>query len=447
MSILITSGQCGNQLGASLNEGLFTELSREPEDAPDLELFFRQSKVNANKYLARTICIDTEPKVIKDVVGKRGRASQPWGYDPASSAYRYGGAGNNWSVGYEMCSGEFMEEILNRIQREMELSDLSPVLTLVHSIAGGTGSGLGTAMTEAIADVYSSLTRMNITIAPYHFGEVVVQNYNAVLSFAKVSMASNGVLVFENEVAHDLTTNMRGVAQPTMKDLNKTIAANIIPIMIPKIGRNRSGRPKRVHLADDIMHLAGDPRYRFLDVRMTPLTYDKSIDFTFDSWPSIMNTLYGMQMTGSFSERGLVSRVNQAKSAGNVMRSLASVLVCRGSDADAAAQIDGGGAFENSPFNSPKDLNRVYRQSLPNFPPPVRAYHSRHFTNGYRHSAVLWSNSQACLPVLQRVTKKATELFKVGAYLHQYESHGVSTEDFRDSFMEVGQIIQNYRSL
>lgn len=444
MSLLIATGQCGNQLGSALNESLFTELSRQPEFNPDLDLYFRPSKATAGKHLARTVCIDTEPKVIKDVVGKRGRASQPWGYDPASCVYRYGGAGNNWSVGYQMCSGEFLEESLDKIQRELEHNDVSPVLTLVHSIAGGTGSGLGTAMTEAIADSYSSLTRMNIVVAPYTFGEVVVQNYNAVLSFAKVSRASHGVLVFENEVAHDLTTNMRGIAQPSMSDLNKTIASNIVPFMIPKYGVSRSGRQKRVHLSDDIMHLAADPCYRFLDVRATPLTYDKSIDFTFDSWPSIMNTLYGMQMTGSFSERGLVSRVNQAKKSGNVMRSLASVLVCRGSGADAATQSDG--SFYNSPFNIPEELSRLYCDRL-HSDSPVKAYHSPHFTNGYRHSSVLLSNSQACLPVLQRVSSKAIELFKVGAYLHQYDSHGVSTEDFRESFMEVGQIIQNYKSL
>ena len=142
MSLLITTGQCGNQLGACLNEKLFTELSRDPEDSLEMEIYFRQSKMRSGKYLARNICIDTEPKVIKDIVGSRRQKSQPWSYDPASCAYRHGGAGNNWSIGYEMCSGEFLEEIMNKTQRELEHSDLSPVITIVHSIAGGTGSGL-----------------------------------------------------------------------------------------------------------------------------------------------------------------------------------------------------------------------------------------------------------------------------------------------------------------
>ena len=77
----------------------------------------------------------------------------------------------------------------------------------------------------------------------------------------------------------------------------------------------------------------------------------------------------------------------------------------------------------------------------------MQAFHSPHFANGYSRSAVLVSNSQACLPVLQRVNSKGIELFKAGAYLHQYEQYGVGQEEFRDAFLEVGQTIQHYRAL
>jgi len=72
---------------------------------------------------------------------------------------------------------------------------------VIHSIAGGTGSGLGTRITEACEDEFKSATRLNVAIAPYHFGEVVVQHYNTILSLAKISTSSNGVLVSECGVA------------------------------------------------------------------------------------------------------------------------------------------------------------------------------------------------------------------------------------------------------
>jgi hypothetical protein len=35
---------------------------------------------------------------------------------------------------------------------------------------------------------------------PYHFGEVIVQHYNSLLCLSKVSQASDGVMLFDNEV-------------------------------------------------------------------------------------------------------------------------------------------------------------------------------------------------------------------------------------------------------
>ena len=201
-----------------------------------------------------------------------------WNYDPGCAAYRHGGAGNNWSLGNQMCSGEFLEEIMDKIQRELEFSDISPAILNIHSLAGGTGSGLGTGITEEIADVYGNLARLNIVIAPYHFGEVVVQNYNALLTLSRVSQASHGVLVFENEAAHELSKHMRGIEQPRIRDLNDTIASSITPLLLPKVLRRveewneesvRRRRPA-VRLWDDLLHLTCHPSFRFLEAKITP---------------------------------------------------------------------------------------------------------------------------------------------------------------------------------
>lgn len=38
-----------------------------------------------------------------------------------------------------------------------------------------------------------------MVVSPYHSGEVIVQNYNAVLTLGHLATASNAVLVLENE--------------------------------------------------------------------------------------------------------------------------------------------------------------------------------------------------------------------------------------------------------
>ena len=52
------------------------------------------------------------------------------------------------------------------------------------SLAGGTGSGVGTYVTEMLRDLYPKAFNINEVIAPYQSGEVIVQSYNALLTLA-----------------------------------------------------------------------------------------------------------------------------------------------------------------------------------------------------------------------------------------------------------------------
>jgi hypothetical protein len=74
-------------------------------------------------------------------------------------------------------------------------------------------------------------------------------------------------------------------------------------------------------------------------------------------------------------------------------------------------------------------------------------YHSPHAVNGYQRSISALSNSQAVLPLLERAAHRAGELFKAGAYVHQYQQHGLEEDDFVRAFMTVGQVVENYRAI
>jgi len=228
--VFIQTGQCGNQLGYSLLDKLYSHLSgtdaaaavsadpkksqqkstrkhhldHDEDDgwlqqqlddgASALEKYFRYNPVS-KKSIARSVSLDTEPKVVQQCLQRSIHPSSQWIIDPRSACYLHGGAGNNWALGYQMASGEFLQTSIDLVTRELEHCDCGQSLVVIHSIAGGTGSGLGTRITEACEDEFKSATRLNVAIAPYHFGEVVVQHYNTVLSLAKISASSNGVLV------------------------------------------------------------------------------------------------------------------------------------------------------------------------------------------------------------------------------------------------------------
>lgn len=226
--VFVNTGQCGNQLGLALLDSLYQHLKDDPSQ---LDCFFRTRKQGV---YARAVCIDTEPKVVNQCVEGVNSRGGGWLYDIKRVVYGHGGAGNNWAMGYSMCSGEFLEASLNCIRMELERCNRPPTLVVTHSVAGGTGSGCGTRLTEAMADAFTDVTRLNIAVTPYHFGEVVVQHYNTVLCLAKIATASHAVLTFENQVAHQLCREMKGIDRPTLHDINMVMSSNIVPCLLPK---------------------------------------------------------------------------------------------------------------------------------------------------------------------------------------------------------------------
>lgn len=477
--VLVQTGQCGNQLGYSLADSLNKHLEDDKEGS---EVFFRYGEGD-KKYL-RAVCFDTEPKVVKDCLSKSIRKGQ-WQYDRKSIAFRHGGAGNNWALGYDMAAEEsYLTSAMNCVRRELEFCDRAPSLVIMQSTAGGTGSGLGTRITEACADEFPETMRLNVTISPYHFGEVVVQHYNALLCLSKISAASHGVLLFENEVAQQLCKQMHGIERPTLADVNRTIVANILPLFLPKYRAGSASRSYEAFVFQDILHTCSHPSYQFLEMRTTPQTSKMSVDYTYDSWPTLLKTIQRMQMTGSLSERNLRnvqlttdSEASEGMSSTSI-RSFATSLSLHGVDAaNAAADLNtwyvrNKAVIVDSNMSTSKSASsissRLYNARVENNTEvslgkhflyslskthhytntdAVSIRHSGHLVNGYQRTASLLSNSQAILPVLQRIALKSSSMYEVGAYLHQYKMNNIDQQDFVDAFHTLGSVIQNYIDL
>lgn len=481
--IFVNTGQCGNQLGCSMMDSLYQQLQSDPFE---MDAHFRtvQSK-GETKTFARAVCIDTEPKVINDCI-QRVKDRKSWIFDNKSIVYGHGGAGNNWALGYETCGGEFLDASLDGIRRELEMCNRPPSLLITHSVAGGTGSGCGTRITESAADEFPDVMRINIAVTPYHFGEVVVQHFNTILSLSKLSGASDGIIAFENEVAKQLCIEMKGIGRPSMHDINEVIAANILPALLPKYpyihDRDADTSPSTKYstrkfstISDDVGELCCHPGYRFLNVKNIPQTSERSVAFTYDSWSSLVETLMRMDQRGNSSDRGAGSRpsisTSSKRSSMDVaapsddmvregseshfstpvigFRSLKSVLTVRGPDAASGLAAMHAAATAASGAYLPQRRSSTVVAPDSSVFDDMRCdiHHSSRTVNGYHRSAVLLSNSQAILPILQRAALKGADMYRARAYVHQYKSCGLEDDDFVRAFRTVGQVIENYRGL
>lgn len=131
--------------------------------------------------VARSVLVDMEPKVIWQVVERAMRSREPgrWCYQPGGSFAQASGAGNNWAYGFAVhgpaASDSVMELVRSvsfarthlsslvhflmqnsysprgkQVRKEVEQCDRLGGLMLLQSLAGGTGSGVGTFLTETL---------------------------------------------------------------------------------------------------------------------------------------------------------------------------------------------------------------------------------------------------------------------------------------------------------
>ena len=95
-----------------------------------------------------------------------------------------------------------------------------------------------------------------------------------------------------------------------------------------------------------------------------------------------------------------------------------------------------------SPFSDP----RLYPNWIPS-DSRLSFYMQPRLFNNYDKCATLVTNNKSPIGPLNHVIEKAWNMFSSRAYIHQYMKHGISEEDFIDSFVTLEQVIANYNKL
>ncbi|KAL0432645.1 UNVERIFIED_CONTAM: Tubulin gamma-1 chain [Sesamum latifolium] len=109
------------------------------------------------------------------------------------------GAGNNWASGYHQ-GKQYEEDLMDMIDREADGSDSLEGFVLCHSIAGGTGSGMGSYLLETLNDRYSKKLVQTYSVFPNQneTSDVVVQPYNSLLTLKRLTLNADCVVVLDN---------------------------------------------------------------------------------------------------------------------------------------------------------------------------------------------------------------------------------------------------------
>jgi len=425
--ITLQVGQCGNQIGSEFwktlclehgigKDGLLTKYAAENPSDDRKDVFFYQA--DDNHFVPRALLFDLEPRVINAI--QTSDYANLYNPENIFISKDGGGAGNNWARGYSQAE-QVTEETLDMIDREADNSDSLEGFVLSHSIAGGTGSGMGSFMLENLCDRYPKKLLQTYSVFPMltDTSDVVVQPYNAVLTLKRLALNADCVVVLDNTSLNRIAVDRLRLSNPTLSETNSLVstvmAASTTTIRYPGYMNN--------DLVGLMANLVPTPRCHFLMTGYTPLSLDKQI-------------LSSVQKT---SVMDVMNRLLQPK---NIM---VSTNMRRGAYLSILNIIQG----DVDPSEIHKSLQRIRERKLAQFirwgPAGIQvalAKKSPYIQHANKVSGLMLANHTGINALFDRCVKQYDKLRSRNAFLENYRQEAMFA-DTLDEFDHSREIVMS----
>lgn len=305
--VTIQVGQCGNQIGcrfwelalrehAAFNKkgvyddalsSFFRNVDTRVEPPRDLPVGLGDQPIRTLK--ARSVIVDMEEGVINNMLkGPLGDI-----LDTQLLLSDVSGAGNNWAHGHYGYGPQYRSALHDRLQTTTEACDSLQSFLLLHSLGGGTGSGLGSYILGLLKDEYPETFRFTASVFPSEDDDVITSPYNALMALSRLIQHADCVLPIENQALMDITSRLDlhtkrtpartgstitgtdgGSAKGKAFDAMNGVAANLLLNLTSSV---RFEGSLNVDLNDITMNMVPFPRMHFLLSAMSPLAAPKDV--------------------------------------------------------------------------------------------------------------------------------------------------------------------------
>jgi tubulin gamma len=432
--ITLQLGQCGNQIGSEFWKQLCAEHGIQPngkledyaQDGEDRkDVFFYQA--DDDHYIPRNLMIDLEPRVINGIQNSPYR--DLYNTENFFVAQDGGGAGNNWASGYRQGS-EHEDQVLEMIDREADGSDSLEGFVLCHSIAGGTGSGMGSYLLERINDHFPKKLIQTYSVFPNwdNSPDVVVQPYNSILTLKRLALNADAVVVLDNTALNRIAVDRLRLANPTVGQLNSLVStvmsASTTTLRYPGYMNN--------DLIGIVASLIPTPRCHFLMTGYTPISLaDGGAPDSHVRKTSVLDVM-----------RRLTQPQNIMVSASTKKGCYISILnIIQGAE---------------DPTQVHKALQRIRERKLVEFipwgPSGIQVALSRkspYIEHSNKVSGLMLANHTCMAQLFGKTLSQYDKLRKRNAFLEQYRrepmfEHGL--EEFDDARGVVADLIEEYKA-
>jgi len=438
--IHVQVGQCGNQVGIAFWQALFAEHALDktghytkpakiddedgdgiPDELESIDVYFRATnsmstaadRMNA-KYVPRGVIVDLEPGTM-DVIKASSVGSC---FKPDNFVFGNNGAGNNWAKGHYTEGAELIEEALDRIRQEIEQCDAPQGFQLMHSLGGGTGSGMGTLLLLKIRDGYPDRITTTYSIYPSpKVSDTVVEPYNAVLSTHQLLENSDETFIVDNEALYNINHNVLKNAEPTYAQLNALIAQVTCGVTASlRFPGMLNGDLRKLGV-----NLVPFPRLHFFLVSQAPLLSKDAIDKTLMEVKELRNQAY--------SARNFFSNVKPDDG-----KYLASSFMFRGPISSQEIETSMQELNQKNGDHFVEWIPNNIKSSIITISPKTS-----------KVSCTFVANTTALKGIFQRLATQFGAMYRRKAFLHWYKGEGMDEMEFQEADKNVRDLITEYQ--
>ncbi|XP_007949710.1 tubulin beta-1 chain [Orycteropus afer afer] len=417
----IQIGQCGNQIGSKFWEVIGEEHGINPEGRyhGDSTLQLERISVYYNeahgkKYVPRAVLVDLEPGTMDSIrSGKLGALFQPDSFVHGNS-----GAGNNWAKGHYTEGAELIESVMDVVRGESENCDCLQGFQIVHSLGGGTGSGMGTLLMNKIREEYPDRILNSFSVMPSpKVSDTVVEPYNAVLSIHQLIQNSDACFCIDNEALYDICFRTLKLTTPTYGDLNHLVSLTMSGITTSL----RFPGQLNADLRKLAVNMVPFPRLHFFMPGFAPLTARGSQQYRALSVAELTQQMFDARNTMAACDprRGrylTVACIFRGKmSTKEVDEQLTTV------------QTRNSGCFVEWIPNNVK-------VAVCDIPPP-----------GLSMAATFIGNNTAIQELFARVSEQFSVMFRRRAFVHWYTGEGMDVCEFGEAERNIHDLVSEYQ--
>lgn len=496
--INVQIGQCGNQLGLKWWDVMLQEYKAHPQYTDACNAVFYDSyrtdgivgesaiystadkptqkgaptrppgitgpSSSLSHLRARCVAVDMEEGVLQAML--RGPLKHL--FDNNFFVSDVSGAGNNFGVGHMEYGDQYIDSIADTIRRQVELCDCIQAFFVLHSLSGGTGSGLGTRVLGMLEEEFPHVFRISPVVLPSLVDDVVTAPYNACFALRHVIEHADCVLPLDNDALGkmvDAAHGVRGVggegarvSVPSadgphqtnsskaggVKNFNAAVATSTKGL--PYDGMNglvaqllsnmtcamRFPGPLNMDINEITTNLVPYPRLNFLVSSLAPLRIHqksiggaaRSVDAMIHSCLSKEHRFVCLPSSFSMSDSSPVSSYT----------SLATALIARGPQitiGDLRRNITTLHGKLQLPYWNPDGFKTAICSVSP---------------LGHTNSMLMLSNNCGIAGKLDGVYQKFRKLYAVRSHVHHYEPY-FTDQYFEDTLETIRSTIDDYQFL